>query len=45
MSATDDINTNQKLKLNLFEDLTSKKYTLSELANKYALTEKELFIW
>ena len=45
MSTTDDINTNQKLKLNLFEDLTSKKYTLSELAEKYSLTEKDLFIW
>lgn len=45
MSSTDTIDNNQKLKFNLFEDLTSHKYTLSELAKRYSLTEKDLFIW
>ena len=45
MSAINDINNNQKLKLNLFEDLTAHKYTFSELAKKYSLSEKDLFLW
>lgn len=47
MSSSNLIDDNQKLKLkfNLFEDLSSYKYSLSELAEKYSLTEKELLIW
>ena len=45
MSTNYEINSNQKLKLSLFEDLTSRKCSISELAKKYSLSEKDLFIW